>query len=266
MQRIESRTNPRLREFGRLIASSHERRKSRRCVVEGAHLLDVYCTRHGSPESVIVVDDLASRPDLAALIAQLPPARVAAVPRALFAEIATLPPDVGILAVVDVPATAAASPEAIACSLLLDDIQDPGNVGTLIRTAAAAGVDRVVLSPGCAFAWAPKALRAGQGAQFLTAIDERVDLPRFAAQVTRSGGRVVASVPRRGCEPWRADLRGRVAMVVGNEGSGVSAALLAQAAIEVTIPMAPGSESLNAAAAAAVLLFERRRQLADTAG
>lgn len=268
MQRIESRHNPRLRELARLIASSRERRKSRRCVLEGAHLIEVYCDRRGPPESLVVVDELAARPDLAALAARVPAARTLVVSRRLFAELASLPDEVGVLAVVPVPEVVAADglPNAAgtdACFLLLEEVQDPGNVGTLLRTAAAAGVDRVVLSPGCAFAWAPRALRAGQGAQFLTRIDEDADLPVWCARFGGRGGRIVATVARGGIAPWDADLRGSVAIAIGNEGSGLSPDLVGHAAVRVTMPLAPGSESLNAAAAAAVVLFERRRQLAQ---
>ncbi|HEX7329773.1 MAG TPA: RNA methyltransferase [Casimicrobiaceae bacterium] len=261
MQRIESRHNPRLRELARLIASSRERRKSRRCVLEGAHLVEVYCDRYGPPESMVVVGELAARPDLAALVARVPRARTLVVPRHLFAELASLPDDVGVLAVVPVPEVIAAA-DSDACFLLLEEVQDPGNVGTLLRTAAAAGVDRVVLSSGCAFAWAPRALRAGQGAQFLTRIDEEADLPAWCDRFGARGGRIAATVARGGVAPWDADLSGRVAIAIGNEGSGLSPDLVARAAVRVTIPLAPGSESLNAAAAAAVVLFERRRQLA----
>lgn len=278
MQRIESRHNPRLRELARLIASSRERRKSRRCVLEGAHLIEVYCDRRGPPESLVVVDELAARPDLAALAARVPAARTLVVSRRLFAELASLPDEVGVLAVVPVPesnaaggfanvegdaASTVAATGADMCFLLLEEVQDPGNVGTLLRTAAAAGVDRVVLSPGCAFAWAPRALRAGQGAQFLTRIDEDADLPVWCARFGGRGGRIVATVARGGIAPWDADLRGSVAIAIGNEGSGLSPDLVGHAAVRVTMPLAPGSESLNAAAAAAVVLFERRRQLAQ---
>jgi TrmH family RNA methyltransferase len=277
VQRIESRHNPRLRELARLIASSRERRKSRRCVLEGAHLVEVYCDRCGPPETLVVVDEFASRPDVAALIARVPGARVLAVPRRLFAEIASLPDEVGVLAVVPVPdpvadpaaqrdAGGAVERAATACFLLLENVQDPGNVGTLLRSAAAAGVDRAVLSSGCAFAWAPRALRAGQGAQFLARIDEGVDLVAWSARFAGQGGRIVATQASGGAAPWDADLRGCVAIAIGNEGSGLSAELVTRAALRVTIPMAPGSESLNAAAAAAVILFERCRQLRSCAG
>src|SRR5512143_339099 len=135
MQHVQSRQNPRLREVARLIASSRDRRKAQRCVLEGAHLVGVYCDRHGAPETLVVVDEIAGRPEVARLIARVPPSRVLAVSRSLFTEMATMPPEVGILAVVASPHLTTAAPGRFC--LLLEDLQDPGNVGTMLRTAAA---------------------------------------------------------------------------------------------------------------------------------
>ncbi len=258
MRAIKSGQNPRLREVARLMASSRERRKCERCVLEGAHLIDVYCDRIGAPEALVVVDELAGRPDIASLVARVPPSRVLVVSRALFAEIATLPADVAVLAVIPTPRMIAHGP-GVFC-LLLENLQDPGNVGTMLRTAAAAGVDQVLLSPACAFAWSPRVLRAAQGAHFLTAIVEDVDLEAWSRDFRASGGRVVATVVRGGEAIDASDLRGRMAIAIGNEGHGLSAGLVARADLQVSVPMAPGSESLNAAAVAAIVLFESLRQ------
>jgi TrmH family RNA methyltransferase len=227
-------------------------------VLEGAHLIGVYCERVGAPEILVVVDNALDDAEIAQLAKRVPPARTFAVSRALFSQIATLPSDIGALAVVSAPRTEP-STDGTFC-LLLDSVQDPGNVGTMIRTAAAAGVDQVVLSPHCAFAWSPKALRAGQGAHFLTALVEDVDLAQWIARFRGAGGRVVATVAAGATSVFESALTGRLAIAIGSEGQGVSASLLAAADQRVTIPMAPGSESLNAAAAAAVLLYESVRQ------
>ena len=258
MKRITSRNNERLREVARLIESSRDRRKSGRCVLEGIHLIDVYTTRIGAPETLVVADDAIGGPDVARVAARVPPARVLAVPRTVFAELAVLPPEVGALAVVTAPRAAAPSPGQFC--LVLEDVQDPGNVGTIIRTAAAAGVDQVVLSRHCAFAWSPKALRAGQGAQFLTTLVEHADLDAWVAAFRAAGGRLVATVVREAPSVYGADLGGRIALAIGSEGTGLSPALRATADLRVTIPMARDSESLNAGAAAAVVLFEAARQ------
>jgi TrmH family RNA methyltransferase len=258
MQRITSPHNERLREVARLIASSRDRRKSGRCVLEGAHLIDVYCARVGAPETLVVLNEAIARGEIAALMARVPPPRTIAVSRDVFAELATLPVDVAVIAVVAAPKLAL-PPQAAFC-LLLEDVQDPGNVGSIIRTAAAAGIDQVLLSRHCAFAWSPKVLRAAQGAHFLTALAEDVDLHEWITAFRAEGGRVLASVVAGASSLHATDLRGRVAIAMGSEGSGLSEGLLTLVDERITIPMAAGSESLNVGAAAAVVLFEAARQ------
>jgi TrmH family RNA methyltransferase len=257
MQVITSRQNPRLKEAARLIASARDRRKAGKCVLEGEHLVTVYSQRHGAPESLIVSDDVLARPAVRVLAARHAD-RTLVVPAKLFAELAVLPADVGMLAVVPVVRPSAIAPAEFC--LLLDDVQDPGNVGSMLRSAAAAGVAQVLMSKRCAFAWSPKVLRAGQGAHFHVDIHEDVDLPAWAAAYRETGGEVVATVAAGGASLYAACLTGRVALAIGNEGAGIAPALAAQATQRVTIPMPGGIESLNAAAAAAVCLFECVRQ------
>jgi len=258
MLRIESRHNERLREVARLIASSRDRRKSGRCVLEGAHLVEVYVDRMGTPETLVVLDDARERDDVKSLLERVSENRTFIVTRARFAELATLPADVGVLAVVTTPKFAI-SPAAEFC-LLVDDIQDPGNAGSIIRTAAAAGIEQVLLSRHSAFAWAPKVLRAAQGAHFLTNVVEDVDLVAWATSFRAARGRVFATVVDGAPSLYDADFRGRIALAIGSEGRGVSPVLQHAADARITIPMASGSESLNAGAATAVVLFEARRQ------
>jgi TrmH family RNA methyltransferase len=262
--RVESRHNERLREVARLIASSRERRKSGRCVLEGVHLVGVYFAQVGLPEALVVVDDALARDDVRALVDRVPPASALVVSRGRFDEIATLPPDVAVLAVVATPKPTLPAP-ADFC-LLLENVQDPGNVGSIIRTAAAAGVAQVLLSKHCAFAWSPKVLRAAQGAHFLTTIVEDVDLVAWVEAFRASGGRSFATVVDAAAPLYDARLHGRIAFVIGSEGQGVSQALRDAVDDAVTIPMASGNESLNAGAASAIVLFEAVRQRRMRAG
>jgi TrmH family RNA methyltransferase len=264
MQRVTSRQNPRLKEAARLVASSRDRRKSGKCVLEGEHLVGVYLERVGAPETLLVVDEAAADARIAALIARMPPRDVFAIPAELFAQVSTLPASIGALAVVATPSPAAPRPAQF--HLLLDDVQDPGNVGTILRTAAAAGVDQVLLSPHCAFAWAPKVLRAGQGAHFLTTIVEDVDLPAWCAAFREGGGQVLATIAAGATDLYSCAMRWPLAIAVGNEGAGLSPALTAQSDLRVTIPMPGGMESLNAAAATAVVLFEAVRRRSERVG
>ena len=258
MQHVTSRHNPRLREAAALIASSRERRKSGKCVLESEHVIAAYVVRHGAPETLIVAEDALSVPavrDLAEHHSQ----RALVVSGALFAAVASLPASIGMLAVV---ATPRPSPQRFAdFCLLVDEVQDPGNIGSMLRSAAAAGVAQVLLSKHCAFAWSPKVLRAGQGAHFCVDIHEDVDLPAWAAGYRKTGADVVATVAAGGTSLFAAPLGNRIGLAIGNEGTGLSADLAAQATHRVTIPMHAGVESLNVAAATAVCLFEcvRRR-------
>jgi PAS domain S-box-containing protein len=164
VQRITSRNNPRLREAARLAASSRDRRKSGQCVLEGEHIVAVYGERVGRPHVLIASENALGRAGVRAL-AERYSERTLVVPDALFASIATLPAAVGVIAVIDTPQSP--PPARADFCLLIDDVQDPGNVGSMLRTAAAAGAAHVLMSKGSAFAWSPKVLRAGQGGAFL---------------------------------------------------------------------------------------------------
>ena len=259
MPRITSRDNPRLKEAVRLIASSRERRKAGRCVLEGEHVVAAYGRCHGAAETLLIAETALDRPAVRALLASVPAAQTLIVTPSAWAEFSQLPAAVGALAVVATP-TPRFERAADFC-VLLEDVQDPGNVGSILRSAAAAGVAQIFLSAQCAFAWSPKVLRAAQGAHFHLEIYEDVDLPAWAK---RYGGAVAAAVAAGGKALYAADLTGPLALAIGNEGAGLSTALRAAASFEVTIPMPGGFESLNAAAAAAICLFECVRQRMET--
>lgn len=152
-------------------------------------------------------------------------------------------------------------PERIAgdggTAVVLDGVQDAGNVGSILRSAAAAGVTRVFCAPGTAYAWSSKVLRAGMGAHFLLEIYEDVVpetlIERLAIPVALTDSHGAQALDM-------CDLSGAVAWVFGNEGAGVSEPWRAADGLRVTIPQPGGMESLNVAAAAAVCLFEQCRQ------
>src|SRR5690606_2680245 len=141
----------------------------------------------------------------------------------------------------------------------LEDIQDPGNMGTILRTAAAVGIQRVLLSPGCASPWSPKALRAGMGAQFSVSIYEETDLFRALQNSTLP---VLATV----LEPdaaslYDTDLTKPAVWLFGNEGQGISEQLARCATQHIYIPQAATAvQCINVSAAAAICLYEQYRQ------
>jgi len=256
VKRITSRDNPLFKTLVRLATSSRERRKQQMTLLDGAHLVAAYGKRFGLPRVVAASETGAGKPEIAHLLAGLAQARPVILADALFREIAPTVAPTGIVAAIDTP-HAGPLPRDLDGALLLDAVQDPGNVGSILRSAAAAGVTHVLLSPDCAFAWAPRVVRAGMGAHFSLAIHEGVDL---SAALRAFPGTTLALTLSAEASLYDADLSVPSAFLIGNEGAGLSPELAAQASARVRIPMPGGSESLNVAAAAAVCLFERVRQ------
>jgi TrmH family RNA methyltransferase len=181
---------------------------------------------------------------------------------ALFKSLSTVDSPTGVIASVRTPQPGAVPADA-PLVLLLENIQDPGNVGTLLRSAAAAGAGHVLLSPQCAFAWSPKVLRAAMGAHFALNILEGADLVAF---VERYKGTAIALMGREGTSLYDLDLRGPCAFVIGNEGAGITADLAQGAKVRAMIPTTRQVESLNAGIAGSVALFECMRQRGPAKG
>jgi len=176
--------------------------------------------------------------------------------RVMAAAADTITPQ-GILAVVPLPMGQALPPDA-SLLLILDGLQDPGNLGTILRTALATGVDAVITTPGTTDPFAPKAVRAGMGAHFRLPI--LADRPWPEVMGLMAGWQVLLAMPRGGIPYDQVDWRRPTALIIGSEAQGAGSEAQALASIRVTIPMAPMVESLNAAIAAGVLLFEAHRQ------
>ena len=262
IKRISSRDNALFKRLARLASSARVRREQGATLLDGPHLLAAYRAAGGIAEVVVASESAYARAEIRELFDATPASARVLMSDRLFAEIAQVVEPVGLLAVIRTPALPAA-PARIETCLLLDGIQDPGNMGSMLRTAAAAGVRHVFLSKGCVFAWSPKVLRAGQGAHFFLAIHEHAALAEVAGGYR---GTVATTDVRTGASLFEVDLRGPVAWIFGSEGAGVSPELAAVAALRLRIPMPGAAESLNVAAAAAVCLFEqvRQQQLAST--
>jgi TrmH family RNA methyltransferase len=252
---ITSPENPLIRQVRKLLASAKARRRLRQAVLDGWHLLEACLAAGVAVERVLLAARMRDSAPARRLLAHVEARRVALIADALFDALAPVEEATGVLTVIGIPHPRAAGQD---CVLLLERIQDPGNLGSILRSAACAGADAVYLSKGCADVWSPRALRGGMGAQFHLALHEQVDLVALAQSFP---GVVIATSLAAGDSLYDLDLRKRVAFAFGNEGAGLSPALLAAARHRVRIPMPGRVESLNAAAAAAVCLFERVRQL-----
>jgi len=256
MRAIASRDNARYKALAKLVSSAKERRSAGLSVLEGTHLLAAYLDSGGKPEAVAASVTALDAPEVTALIARSSPAVVTVFAATLFDSLSSLESAPALIATVRTPKPRPVPLDAD-LAIVLEDIQDPGNVGTLLRSAAAAGARHALLSSQCAFAWSPKVLRAAMGAHFAMNIVEAADVEAFVREYS---GQSVALVASGGRALYEIDLTGRCAFLVGNEGAGLTPKLAQAARVRATIPVAGRVESLNAAAAGAVALFEAVRQ------
>lgn len=250
-ERITSRENPLVALLRRLQADPAAYRKLGLLWLEGEHLVSAYRSRVGQARAAVFAEAAWARPALRALGAGAQ--RVVLLPDALFRGVSGLesPASVGLL--VERPAEPAIVPAAP--TVVLDRLQDAGNVGSILRSAAAFGFAQVLALKGSAALWSPKVLRAGMGAHFALALHEglapgaldALGVPLLAT--SSHAAAVLGSTPL----PWPC------AWVLGHEGQGIAPELQARCSATLRIAQPGGEESLNVAAAAAVCLYESSR-------
>ena len=257
MKRILSRDNPLFRHLSRLADSPRYRREHGTLVLDGEHLIDAYFAAFG-PRGVqlVVREGMENRPATMDRLGRGWDQAPVIFGQNLFDALSPVTTPSGLLASAPIPSIPAME-GAAGFTVLVDGLQDPGNLGALIRSAAAAGSHDVLLSPGCADPWSPRALRGGMGGQFAVRIGEEIDLVQEAQEFP---GVVVVADADGDTSLFDADLPQCCAFVIGAEGQGVSPALRSCAHVVVSIPMARGIESLNAMAAATILFYEWRRR------
>jgi len=248
MSVLRSRDNPRAKRWSRLARDARFRRREACALLEGPHLVAALLAQGLAPLAVLVTEEGLADQEIGNLVkkARIEPVLLS---ESLFRAIVDAENPPGIAAEIAIPVQ---KPKLARTTVFLEGVQDPSNVGAIMRSAAAFGVDAVVLDQACADPWSPKALRAGMGGHFGVSIEEAANL---ASHLSSFKGKLVCSVPRGGISLQDADLRGRLGWIFGAEGQGVSEASARRAALKVTIPMAEGSESLNVAASAAICLY-----------
>lgn len=258
MKTITSRDNAQYKELVKLAGNAATRRKLGRTLLDGVHLCQSFLQLRGLPEQCIVSEAALQHPEVMEIIGQLEArhGHVLALPDSLFKAVSQVEHGVGVMFSVATPERSVSAPLA-RNAVLLDGVQDPGNMGSILRSAAAAGITEVYCSAGSAYCWSPKVLRAAMGAHFVLDIYENVDL----AELVR--GASVTTLATSGYATRRLydiDLRQPVAWLFGHEGQGVADDLLSLATHQVVIPHLGQVESLNVAACAAVCFFEQVRQ------
>jgi len=255
--RVTSEHNPFIKRARRLLESGLERRKAGKILLDGIHLCQSYAERFGLQGATLIASDGGlKKAEIRSLLSRETRAHLIEVPDALLALLSPVDTPAGVLAIVDTPRVTPKSGKPF--WLLLDGIQDPGNLGSILRTAAATGVTQARLSQNCADPWSPKCLRGGMGAQFLLPIEDHANL---ATAMKDFKGLIIATVPRAGVVLHTLDLTGPLAVLFGGEGVGLPKQLTDKAGAIASIPLANGIESLNVAAAVAMVCYERLRQM-----
>lgn len=243
------------------MTSSKARRDENTFVAEGVHLVQSFLAAKKTPLLYVYAESAPQNQEIKQLIQELEAMNIpcATLSDSLFESLATIHATSGIVILFTPEKHDETLLPPTENVVLLEDIQDPGNLGTILRTAVAAGIKHALLSAGCASPWSPKALRAGMGAQFSLVINERADL---LDTVKKAKIPVLATtLSEDSTSLYTLDLHRPVSWVFGSEGQGVSQDLASAATHRVHIPQVNSSvESLNVAAAAAVCMYEQYRQ------
>lgn len=251
---IASLQNEKIKQTRALIGQRKTRERLGQFVIEGAHLLQE-AERAGIQPALLFFGEAALRTDEGRRLAARWPAIAETVSAKVLAAISDTVTPQGIVAVVPFPVL---QPRRRDLLLVLDGVRDPGNAGTLLRSAEAAGADAVWLAPGCADLYSPKVVRAAMGAHFRLPARAAENWSEIAAAV--AGLDVLLADAAGDIDYDRYDWRRPAALIVGGEAAGAGAEGRALATRRVRVPMQGGTESLNAAVAGSVLLFEAARQ------
>ena len=246
MMHISSVANPLIKELRKLSSSSTAYRAVGKVWLEGDHLCRAALARGLQPELAVFSESFW--PLVPVYIAQAAIKNVV-IPDVLLASISTLESPAPMGFVMALPPKLPLAPGA--ASVILDRVQDAGNVGSILRSAAAFGFTQVLALKGCAALWSPKVLRAGMGAHFGLQLSEGLSLEEIAALAVP----LVVTSSHQGVDLHRLAVPMPCAWVMGHEGQGVCDALLDMAAVHVRIDQPGGEESLNVAAAAAICLY-----------
>ena len=258
MERITSAQNPTLKLVRKLAQTAHEREERGQIVLDGIRLVSDYAERFGLVNASLVVSEYAtSRPDVGGLIALLSDdARVLQIPDRLFEGVSTMDTPSGLIAVVNKP-TITDNQRKNSFSLALDGVQDPGNLGSILRTAAGTNVTAVLLSESCADPWSPKCMRGGMGAQFVLPVAKHTDIESV---IEGCQGTRIATSSHEGQSLVDTKFVTPLILMIGGEGAGLDPELADLADYCVRIPLNNDMESLNVGAAVAMICYEQLRQ------
>lgn len=256
--RITSASNPLIKEIKSLY-DKKGRRNLGAFLLEGLRLIEDAISSGAAIRYFVVSDSFAEKS--LKVVSARPGTKVMTIPDDLFARVSETQSPQGIMAAVDIPAYEQDSVlSRISRLMVLENLQDPGNLGTIIRSADACGFDGILLSKDSVDPYNPKVVRSTMGSLFRVPVLIPDDFYGTLKDLQAQGIRVIAAHPRDAVPCWEADLSDRLALVIGNEGNGLSEELLRLADCTIMIPMEGKAESLNASSAASILLYESMRQ------
>jgi TrmH family RNA methyltransferase len=256
---LTSRQNPLIKRL-RQLQQAKGRRQQECLLLEGTHLLEAALAHLERLEWVGATEAWQKKhPQLWRRALNQSQDSAAVSPEVLGALATTVTPD-GVAAVIRDPLQTLTPPPHPPLALLLDRLQDPGNLGTLLRVGAAAGLQGLWLTPDCVDLGNPKVLRASAGAWFQMPRQVLSDPVSWVRSLGAKGYQIIAATPQAPKLYWDLDFSRPTLLLLGSEGQGLRPELAALANEAVAIPQAPGVESLNAAVSAALMLYEARRQ------
>jgi TrmH family RNA methyltransferase len=256
---ITSAQNPKIQQVQSLLTRHRERQDKHAFIIEGVRLSEEALAARWFPTLVLYSEHLNLRGQEVLEKFRRENVEVEEISKRLMESIAETESPQGLLAII--PIRSLPLPDKLDFILIADEIRDPGNLGTLLRTAIAAGVQLVILSPGTTDAFSPKVVRAGMGAQFRLPIFTMTwDLIANLCNKQVPPLQLLLAESEQGTPCWNFDLKNPLALVIGGEAEGAGFQARKNADLHITIPMPGKSESLNAAVAAGILIFEVVRQ------
>lgn len=257
MKKITSVQNPLVKKLVQLSEKQSFRNKQKMTIIEGAHLTAEWLKRFGVPDFCVISSSSKRSEEVEGIIQKCEElnTEIIELEAKIYSKISPVIEGVGILFVVKIPENQCV--DFCEDVIILDRIQDPGNFGTILRSAVGFGVKQIICSKGTVSAWSPKVLRSGMGAHFKLQILENQDLNEVILKVETP---IFATSLQAEKSIYDENFTTKTAWIFGNEGAGVSLELLSKVKNQVIIPQVGQIESLNVAMAATVCLAEQARQ------
>ncbi|MEL6928841.1 MAG: RNA methyltransferase [Cyanobacteria bacterium J06600_6] len=257
---LTSIKNPLIKQV-RKLHRSKERQKQNLLLIEGTNLIEAACLADYKLDIIFYTERWQKQHEPICSTIVEREIRTEIVSQEVLNAIATTVNPDGVVAIAPRTSASQSEPKLQRLGIAIERLQDPGNLGTIIRTAAATEVDGIWLSENSVDYYSPKVLRSSVGEWFKVPVGTHQSLPELIQQQQQQGVQVIATTSQASQTYWEMDFTRPSLILLGNEGAGLSSELIAAADIQIKIPLSNEVESLNVAIASALLLYEAKRQL-----